>query len=202
VSDRAELVVATGNEGKLREIRAILTDLPVRWRSLAEFPECVLPEEGDDYRENALVKARVAARATGRLAVADDSGLEVEGLGGRPGPHSARYGGPDLDAAGRVAHLLEEMRGLEGAARDARFVCIAAWATPEGASGTAEGECRGRILDAPRGQGGFGYDPVFWSSELEACMAELDDAQKNAISHRGRAFLALREVLLGRIRSR
>lgn len=193
-----EIVVATGNPGKLREIRAILADLPAVWRGLYEFPEVAMPEEGDDYTANALAKARAAA-ATGRLAVADDSGLEVDGLGGRPGPRSARYGGPDLDDAARVAHLLREMQGLEGDRRAARFVCVAAWAAPSGETGTARGECRGRILPAPRGAFGFGYDPVFWSSELETGMAELDEARKNRISHRGRAFRALRASLLERL---
>jgi XTP/dITP diphosphohydrolase len=167
----------------------------VSWRSLSEFPSVEMPEEGLDYGANAVAKAVTAARATGRVAIADDSGLEVAGLAGRPGPRSARYGGPGLDAAGRVAHLLREMAGFEGPARAARFVCVAACATPEGASATAWGECPGRILDAPRGKGGFGYDPVFWSSELEACMAELPEARKNEISHRGRAILALRAEL-------
>ncbi len=102
-----EIVVASSNAGKLLEIRAILGDLPASLRALDAFPGVVLPEEGDDYEQNAIAKARTAARETGRLAVADDSGLEVAGLGGRPGPHSARYGGPALDDAGRVARLLE-----------------------------------------------------------------------------------------------
>ena len=197
-----ELVVASGNPGKLREIRTLLADLPVTWRSLSEFPSVEMPEEGFDYRANAVAKAGTAARATGRVAIADDSGLEVSGLAGCPGPRSARYGGPGLDAAGRVAHLLCEMAGLEGPARAARFVCVAACATPEGAIATAWGECPGRILDAPRGEGGFGYDPVFWSNELEACMAELPEARKNQISHRGRAILALRAELELQLRGR
>jgi XTP/dITP diphosphohydrolase len=196
VSARPELVVATGNPGKLREIRAILADLPVVWRGLDAFPDVRLPDEGDEYLANAVAKARATAAASGRLAVADDSGLEVAGLAGGPGPRSARYGGPSLDDAGRVAHLLAELRGVEGPLREARFVCVAAWATPAGATGTARGECSGRILAAPRGRGGFGYDPVFFSSELQAAMAELPEARKHAISHRGRAFRALRESLV------
>lgn len=199
MSDVQELVVATGNPGKLREIREILDDLPVVWRTLAEFPQLEMPEEGDDYASNALAKARTAAQATGCLALGDDSGLEVAGLSGRPGPRSARYGGPGLDAAGRVAHLLEEMRGLSGAARSARFVCVVAWAAPDGASDTAIGECRGRILEAPLGEGGFGYDPVFFSEELDAGMAQLLPEQKNRISHRARAFAALRASLSRRL---
>jgi XTP/dITP diphosphohydrolase len=196
VSARPELVVATGNRGKLREIRAILADLPVEWRALDAFPDIRLPDEGDDYLANAVAKARATALASGRLAIADDSGLEVAGLGGGPGPRSARYGGPGLDDAGRVARLLAELRGLTDAPREARFVCVAAWAAPGGETGTARGECRGRILDAPRGSGGFGYDPVFFASELGMAMAELPEARKHAISHRGRAFRALRASLL------
>jgi XTP/dITP diphosphohydrolase len=199
VSGRPELVVATGNRGKLREVQSILADLPVVWRALDAFPDIRLPEEGDDYQANALAKARATARASGRLAVADDSGLEVAWLGGLPGPRSARYGGPSLDDAGRVAHLLAEMRGLEGEQREARFVCVAAWAATDGASDTAFGECRGRILSAPRGRGGFGYDPVFFSTELQAGMAELTEDRKHAISHRGRAFRALRASLVARL---
>jgi XTP/dITP diphosphohydrolase len=197
--DAPVLLVATGNPGKLREIRAILASLQVRWRSLRDFPEVALPEEGDDYAGNALTKARVAARASGCVAVADDSGLEVAGLGGRPGAHSARYGGPGLDDAGRVRHLLEEMRGLAGADRAARFVCVAAVASPSGDALTARGECPGRILPAPRGRGGFGYDPVFVSSELGRPMAELSEVEKNRISHRGRAFAALRPAIEARL---
>jgi XTP/dITP diphosphohydrolase len=199
VSALPALVVASGNRGKLREIRAILADLPVEWRGLDAFPGIRLPEEGDDYTENAVAKARAAAAATGLLAVADDSGLEVAGLAGEPGPRSARYGGPGLDDAARVAHLLAELRGKQGSLRDARFVCAAAWAAPDGEIGTAWGECPGRILPAPRGQNGFGYDPVFFSTELQAGMAELPDDRKHAISHRGRAFRALRASLAARL---
>jgi XTP/dITP diphosphohydrolase len=186
------LLVATANPGKLRELRELLGDLPLSLRSLRDFPRVVLPEEGDDYAENALAKARSAAAQSGLPALGDDSGLEVEGLGGAPGPRSARYGGPGLDDAGRVAHLLAALRGRSGDARRARFVCVAALALPDGAAWTSFGACPGAILDAPRGGGGFGYDPVFWSSELAAGMAELPQAQKNEISHRGRALRGLR----------
>ncbi|HEX5065958.1 MAG TPA: RdgB/HAM1 family non-canonical purine NTP pyrophosphatase [Myxococcota bacterium] len=193
------LLVATGNAGKLRELRALLGDLPVTLHSLRDFPRVALPEEGDDYTENALAKARVAAARSGMPALGDDSGLEVEGLGGAPGPHSARYGGPGLDDAGRVAHLLAALRGRTGEARRARFVCVAALALPDGRAWTARGECPGTILEAPRGDGGFGYDPVFWSSELGAGMAELPEEQKNEISHRGRALRGLRARILEQV---
>jgi XTP/dITP diphosphohydrolase len=196
---RATLVVATGNPGKLREISALLADLPLTLRSLRDFPGVRLPEEGGDYLENAHAKARAAAEQTGLPALADDSGIEVEGLGGAPGPHSARYGGPDLDDAGRVRHLLRALSGLVGDARRARFVCVAALALPDGSTHVARGECEGRVLEAPRGSGGFGYDPVFWSSELHAGMAELPEARKNEISHRARALRGLRRFLEERV---
>lgn len=191
----AALVVATGNPGKLREIRALLADLPLALRALRDFPGALLPEEGDDYVANALAKARSAAMQTGLAALADDSGIEVEGLGGAPGPRSARYGGEGLDDAGRIRHLLLEMRALSGEARRARFVCVAALALPGGEAWTARGECPGRVLRSPRGSGGFGYDPVFWSSEVGLGIAELPEARKHEISHRGRAVRGLRPLL-------
>ncbi len=184
-----EVVVATGNPGKLLEIRAILGELPVSLRSAAAFPEVRFPEEGDDYEQNAIEKARAVARDTGRVAIGDDSGIEVAALGGRPGPRSARYGGEGLDDAGRVAKLLEELEGVDD--RAARFVCWAAVATPDGDVATAFGECVGRILSAPRGDGGFGYDPIFEVGETGRSMAELPEARKNEISHRARALNAL-----------
>ena len=157
--------------------------------------EVHFPEEGDDYEENARVKAQAVASSSGRPAVADDSGLEVEGLAGAPGPRSARYGGPALDDAGRTAHLLEQMQSLAGDARRARFVCVAALATPEGDVVTARGECAGRILEQPVGQGGFGYDPVFEVEGDTRAMAELSAAEKNRISHRARALQATVDLL-------
>ena len=191
-----EVVVATSNPGKLREIRAILRELPLAFVGLDAVADVHLPEEGDDYEANARLKAQAVALGSGRPAVADDSGLEVEGLGGAPGPRSARYGGAALDDAGRVAHLLQQMQSLTGDARRARFVCIAALATPEGDVLTARGECAGRIRKEPVGRGGFGYDPVFEVEGDTRVMAELSAAEKNRISHRARAFQALRESLL------
>jgi XTP/dITP diphosphohydrolase len=193
-----ELIVATSNAGKLVEIRAILGDLPLTLRALDAFPDVELPEEGDDYEQNARVKARTVARATGCVALADDSGLEVDGLEGRPGPHSARYGGPGLDDAGRVRRLLEELAGSDGSARRARFVCVACVASPDGDTATARGTCEGRILEAPRGASGFGYDPVF-EAEAGRAMAELPAARKNEISHRARAFRALADEIARRL---
>ena len=190
-----ELVVATANPGKLREIREILGDLPLALRGLDCVPGVRLPEEGDDYEANARAKALAVARFAKCPALADDSGLEVAGLGGAPGVRSARYGGSGLDDAGRLARLLEEMRGLEGEARRARFVCVAAFATAAGEVVTVRGECPGSIRTSAVGASGFGYDPIF---EVEAdgrTMAELMPEEKHRISHRGRAFRGLRESL-------
>jgi len=186
-----EWVVATSNPGKLREIRAILAAAPVVLRALDARDGVRFPPEGEDYEENAIAKAQAVASATGRPAVADDSGLEVTGLGGQPGPRSARYGGPGLDDAGRVTALLTAMSGLVGEARVARFVCVAALATPEGEVVTARGECAGRILGSRQGEGGFGYDPVFEAEGEGRSIAELSEAEKHEISHRGRAFRML-----------
>jgi XTP/dITP diphosphohydrolase len=190
-----ELVVATANAGKLREIGEILADARVSLRSLAEFPDVQLPAEGDDYAANAVAKARAAARATGRPALADDSGLEVDALAGRPGPHSARYGGAGLDDAGRVALLMDEIARVGVAARGARFVCVAAVATPGGAAESARGECAGEILAAPLGAGGFGYDPIFRPHGEAGSMAQLSVQRKNQISHRAIAVRALRAAI-------
>jgi XTP/dITP diphosphohydrolase len=196
-----ELVLATSNPGKLREFRAILGELSVTFRALAAFPEVQLPEEGDDYQVNAVAKARAIADATGLPALADDSGIEVEALGGRPGPRSARFGGADLDDAGRLEKLLADLAASGEEDRSARFVCVAALAFPGGEVITARGECPGRILDAPQGGGGFGYDPIFEVEGGGRSMAELPPTEKNRISHRARALLSLRDVIRERIAS-
>jgi XTP/dITP diphosphohydrolase len=190
-----EVVLASSNPGKLSEIRDILGELPLVIRPLSDFPGAILPNEGDDYEDNAVAKARAAAAFAGRVALADDSGLEVSGLGGAPGPQSARYGGPGLDDAGRVNALLHALRSLAGERRRARFVCIAALATPDGELVTARGECTGHILDAPRGRSGFGYDPVFQLDGSGRAMAEMPASEKNRISHRARAFTALGDAI-------
>ena len=186
------LVVASQNPGKAREIARIMADWEVH--SLAEFDPVEFPEEGGDYEENARVKALTAARALGLASVADDSGLEVDALDARPGPYSARYGGPGLDDRGRYEKLLEELAGV-AAPRGARFYCVAACAWPDGRCVVAGGECRGEILESPRGEGGFGYDPVFRPAGFERSMAELGRAEKDRLSHRGRALEALRSAI-------
>jgi XTP/dITP diphosphohydrolase len=194
-----EVVLATANAHKLLEVRAILGDLPLSLRSLEAFPEVRLPEEGDEYEANAIAKARAAADGAGRLALADDSGLEIEGLGGAPGPRSARFGGGRLAPSARNAKLLEALHGMPADARRARFVCVAALATHDGVVVVARGECAGRILEQPRGRGGFDYDPIFEVEGRGKSMAELSAEDKNALSHRGRAFGGLREALRARL---
>jgi XTP/dITP diphosphohydrolase len=199
------LVVATGNPGKLQELRALLAPLALRVAGLAEFPQVALPEEGDDYAANAAAKARAAALALALPALGDDSGLEVDGLGGAPGPRSARYGGAGLADADRTALLLRDLAGRPDADRRARFVCFASLALPGGPIRTARGSCEGRIGAAPRGANGFGYDPVFEPDlpgpRAGRTFAELDAAEKDSLSHRGRAVRALlpaiRELVLG-----
>jgi XTP/dITP diphosphohydrolase len=184
-------VLATGNRGKRAEFAALLARHGLRLAGLDDFPEIEMPDEGDDYAANAAEKARTVAAATGLPALGDDSGIEVEALGGRPGPRSARYGGPELDDRGRCARLLQELGASGDTARRARFVCEAALAWPDGTLERAFGESRGRILDAPRGAGGFGYDPIFEPEGHDVSMAELPEKTKNEISHRGRALAAL-----------
>lgn len=185
------LLLATANRGKLAELAALLAPLGLELRSLAEIAGCELPPEGDDYERNATAKALAAARGSGLAALADDSGIEVAALGGAPGPLSARYGGAGLDDAGRCRRLLDELARSGSDDRSARFVCVAAFATPAGSVRVARGECRGTILPAPRGSAGFGYDPVFRPEGCDVSMAELPAALKNRISHRGRALEAL-----------
>jgi XTP/dITP diphosphohydrolase len=197
-----KVVVATSNPGKVIEIKALLGDLSVDVCSLAALPPVDFPEEDGDYTENALGKARAVAKQLGELAVGDDSGLEVAALGGRPGVHSARYGGPGLDDGGRLARLLAEMADANSPDRSARFVCVAAAAAPDGRSVTARGECVGRILSQPTGSGGFGYDPVFVAEGQTRSMAELDSVAKDAISHRGHAFRSLKAAFMEMLESR
>jgi XTP/dITP diphosphohydrolase len=194
--------MATRNPGKVRELLEILKDLGVHLLSLADFPELPeIPEAGPTFAENAAAKAREVARRTGLPALADDSGLEVTALGGRPGVWSARYA-QDRTAPATPSDednwrkLLEEMAGVPLTARAARFVCEIALALPDGRLFRAHGECAGRIALTPQGEQGFGYDPVFTVAEYGRTMAELGPQVKNRISHRARALAALKELLL------
>jgi XTP/dITP diphosphohydrolase len=167
--------------------------LDVRLKSLDEYPEIgEIEEDGRTFAENAVKKATTVALATGELALADDSGLVVDALDGRPGVLSSRYG---PDPAARNARLLGELEGVEAEQRTARFACVVALADKRGHAVTRGGTCEGRIAQAPSGDGGFGYDPVFLLPDRDKTMAEISREAKNAISHRGRAFRAMCEVL-------
>ena len=192
----AVLVLATLNRGKARELITLLGDVPFELRVLADYPGAVPPEETETtYRGNALLKARAAARLTGEWSVGDDSGLEVDALGGAPGLYSARYGGPGLDDSGRCALLLEALRDVPDERRTARFDCAIALVDPHGREWVVEGVAEGVIIHAPRGENGFGYDPLFYYPPLGKTFAELDDTEKADVSHRGRAAAAARRAL-------
>ena len=195
---RAVLVLATLNPAKGRELVALLGAVPFEIRLLADVPGARLPEEtGATYAENALAKARTAAELTGALALGDDSGLEVDALDGAPGLYTARFGGPGLDDQGRRELLLERLRGVPPARRTARFRCVIALAGPARAEKVVEGVAEGVIAEAPRGSGGFGYDPVFFYPPLGRTFAELSDEEKARVSHRGLALAAARRLLTG-----
>jgi XTP/dITP diphosphohydrolase len=179
------LLIATRNLGKLREYRQLLAELPLHLVSLVEARVAANVEEaGQSYLENATHKATCYANLSGLPTLADDSGLEVDALDGEPGVGSARFGGPGLSDAERTGLLLQHMEDIPRPERTARFRCVIALATPEGEMATAEGECAGLIAPAPAGEGGFGYDPVFYLPKYRSTMAQLPPEVKNRISHR------------------
>lgn len=192
-----ELLVATSNLGKLVEISALLEDLPLTLHGLAEFPNIdVVAETGSTFADNAALKASGYARQAGMSALADDSGLAVDALRGAPGVHSARYLAEDASYRDRISALLGELKEIAGPARTARFVCAVAIASPDGTIiKRTEATCEGRIAAAPRGNGGFGYDPVFVPEGFNSTFGELPAELKNRISHRGKALAATREFL-------
>jgi XTP/dITP diphosphohydrolase len=184
------LLIATGNPGKVNELRPLLVGVPLTLLSLNQISLLAdIEETGSTFEENAVLKAAGYARRSGIWALADDSGLEVEGLGGRPGVHSARYGGSETGFDEKIKLLLAEIAETGDAERRARFVCSAALADPEGmVRFAAEGICAGTIAAEPRGTGGFGYDPVFVPDGFDRTFGELPAAIKQQISHRGRAI--------------
>ncbi|MFW6107728.1 MAG: XTP/dITP diphosphatase [bacterium] len=194
------LVIGTHNEKKGREIAAILASPGLELKTLADFPDAPEPvEDGETFEENATKKATELADALGRAVVADDSGLEVPALGGEPGVHSARYAGEHGNDPRNIERLLRELDGLPAEERTARFRTVAALAVPGRLLARTTGSLEGVIADAPRGTGGFGYDPVFYLPELGRTCAELSPAEKNRVSHRGRAFRKLKERLPERL---
>ena len=201
-----DLVIATANPGKLREFQALLAGLPFAPLAQGTLGVSAPEETGATFAENALLKARHAAAASGAAAIADDSGLEVDALGGAPGIYSARYAGEAAGDAAAVdaannAKLVAALQGVPFQLRRARYRCALVYLDGPGDTAPlhAQGVWEGYILEAPRGSRGFGYDPYFWLPELELTAAELDPALKNRLSHRGTALQALRSALAGRL---
>lgn len=185
------IVLATRNQGKVKEFQELLEGYPVDLKSLNDFgpiPEVV--EDGATFDDNAYKKALFTAKALGIPAIADDSGLVVEALDGAPGVQSARYSGDNATDQDNIAKLLQELAGREN--RQAAFECVISIAVPSGPALTYEGRCQGVITEEPRGEGGFGYDPVFYSPELGKTLAEAEPAEKNRVSHRGMALAEIR----------
>jgi len=190
MQDRISLVIATRNQGKTSEIRDLLKDFPVDIKNLDDFgPIPEIREDGDTFDENAYKKSSITSRVLGLPALADDSGLLVESLNGRPGVHSARYAGEKASDEDRCRKLLKELEGKTN--RNAAFECVISIAVPTGPALTYEGRCEGIIAEKPEGKNGFGYDPVFYFPEYGKTFAQLTREEKSRISHRGKA---LREV--------
>ncbi len=211
--DRPKLLLATSNRGKLREYKSLLRDVPYEIVTPADLGIATEVEESRaSFEENASLKASATARQSGLLSLADDSGLEVDALNGEPGPLSARYAGEGASDADRVSFLLSRLKSVPEEKHTARFRCVIAIAAPPSLSLRGgqrrsnltrsvklfSGECRGVIIDTPRGSNGFGYDPIFFIPELGKTMAELTLEEKNKISHRARAAEKAREYLIGR----
>ncbi len=191
-----KIVLATGNPGKVREIQSILGDFDVEVVPQSEFGVSDADETGASFVENALIKARHASMMTGLPAIADDSGLVVDALDGRPGVHSARYSGADATDESNIDKLLRALQNVPGEKRTAAFQCCAVFVSADDTTSlVAEGHWAGRILERRRGTGGFGYDPVFFDPECGRTAAELGPELKNARSHRGKALAALVDML-------
>ncbi|RDV84747.1 XTP/dITP diphosphatase [Ammonifex thiophilus] len=191
-----KIVLASRNEGKLRELKALLSPLGWEVVPLTSYPDLPeIEETGETFAANALAKARTVASLTGEVALADDSGLEVDYLGGAPGVRSARFAGRQGDDVANIALLLKLLEGVPWEKRKARFRCVIAVVTPEGREYLAEGTVEGYILEEPRGREGFGYDPVFFLPEYGRTFAELPLEVKNQISHRARALAKIKEIL-------
>lgn len=192
-----QFLVATHNPGKVEEFAAMLADRKLTWLGLADVGVTLdVTETGRTFYENAVLKARGYAAESGLITLADDSGLEVDALNGRPGIHTGRYGGEGLTHAQRYQKLLSELLGVPWAERTARFRCVIVVARPDGALlGSTEGICEGVIAEGPAGDGGFGYDPVFYLPDRQQTLAQLDPGHKNQISHRGQALRKIEPLL-------
>lgn len=191
-----KIIFATGNAGKMKEIREILKDLDAEVLSMKEAGvEADIVENGKTFEENAVIKAKTVCELTGEIALADDSGLEIDYLNKEPGIYSARYMGEDTSYRIKNANLIERLNGVPDEERTARFVCAVAAAFPDGTVKTVRGTMEGRIGYEEKGDNGFGYDPIFWLPEYGCSSAELSMEEKNKISHRGKALRAIREEL-------
>lgn len=191
-----ELVLASGNKGKIAEFQRLLEGLDIQVHSMKEYPEIgEIVEDGATFAENALKKARTVCQATGKPALADDSGLMVDALDGAPGIYSARFAGEQHNDADNNAKLLKLLESVPDEKRTAQFFCAIAIALPDGRQYTVEGTCPGTILRELKGEGGFGYDPLFYVAELGKTFAELSMEEKNRISHRGHANRKAVEIL-------
>jgi len=192
MTERHMLVLASRNAGKTGEIRELLKDFPIEIKNLDDFgPIPPVEEDGTTFDENAYKKAGFTAKVLGLPTLADDSGLEVDALGGLPGVHSARYAGPKASDTDNSAKLSREMKGKTN--RAANFVCVISIAVPSGAALTYEGRCEGLIAETPAGENGFGYDPLFYYPPLKRTFAQLSVEEKNQVSHRGKAMAQLKE---------
>jgi XTP/dITP diphosphohydrolase len=192
------IAIATHNPHKLRELARICADWPVAWVTVQNHDPAAFPdveETGDAYRDNAVLKARAVAAALGLPTLADDSGIEVDALGGKPGVRSARYAGEGASDERNLTELIRAMRGIPGGGRTARYRCSAVLALPDGTEVDAEATCEGTLRKGPKGSDGFGYDPIFEPAGWDRTMAELTPEEKDRISHRGKAFRALRALL-------
>ena len=190
-------IFATGNAGKMKEIREILKDLDAEVLSMKEAGvEAEIVEDGKTFEENAVIKAKTVCKLTGEIALADDSGLEIDYLNKEPGIYSARYMGEDTSYRIKNANLIERLEGVPDEKRTARFVCAIAAAFPDGTVKTVRGTMEGRIGYEETGENGFGYDPIFYLPEYGCSSAELSMEEKNKISHRGKALRAIKEELL------
>ena len=191
-----KIVFATGNQGKMREIKAIMADMDVEVVSMKEAGICVdIEEDGATFEENALIKARVIAKETDAIVLADDSGLEIDFLDKAPGVLSARYMGEDTPYEVKNAHILDLLKDVQGSERSARFVCSIAAVFPDGREFTTYATIEGEIGYKIAGENGFGYDPIFFVPEFGKTTAELSAEEKNEISHRGKALSMMKEIL-------